>query len=713
MGPGHRSRLSILLLPLCLVPVTALAEARRPQNQHEVIYYFIAKEIGAPELCARISPLAEHGLGLNPPGYQIYYTRSHCYLDVAVRTGNAKLCDEVRSLSTPFVDGSKISRAECLKSVGHPEQLINAGPGANFFDAKPILTQMGYTQEMIPAQIVRSNPDEAFMWHAFYKSIATTPDFRHRLGRLPDFSQVAGRVSTLTCGPHFIPAKRPFPPPDDETCCPDFDRNGRCDDRENAANNFNMEDLAIEPVEGKPSPILCGDQPLEIEVRLRNTGRQTAHHAAGWVEIINLNPLLFGLSKADLQIPIPEIGPGGEATVTFPPMKLDLSRGERDRLNLDPRVATAKGESYARFIDLHIEAEATDSPRCAAEQALRNNPASYGGQDRRKRFASGANVDVKFPKEWPLVPIREGEPFELKVEVHNRGSAPVAAGSGVVLLGGEPGGLAIRAADLIRPLPAVAAGGTGTITFPGLVYRGPRSGPHPGYTQLTAVLCMREGCSRVAYLGKQVLKEGEAAAAVSTAPAVVAAVPAVFPGAPARGRESIRHESGADVLVVLSPLDSMSTAVVGHPAPDFSAQDLEGRSHRLRLLLERTRAVLVFIRGASSPACRRQLQEIQQHLEEFRRLGAEVLVLSSAPADLLKAMRSDLGLDLTILRDARQQVAPAFGRPESPAGTLPMVVIVDRNGTVRFKTIASTDAARPSSARLLSVLKDLQAPAPR
>src|SRR5207247_4263408 len=77
----------------------------------------------------------------------------------------------------------------------------------------------------------------------------------------------------------FHPRQETLPPPDDVTCCPDFNDNGQCDDKESAANTLNMEDVAIEPVEGKPPGILCGDEPLRIEVRLRNNGLKRAHRS--------------------------------------------------------------------------------------------------------------------------------------------------------------------------------------------------------------------------------------------------------------------------------------------------------------------------------------------------------------------------------------------------------------------------------------------------
>jgi len=186
---------------------------------------------------------------------------------------------------------------------------------------------------------------------------------------------------------------------------------------------------------------------------------------------------------------------------------------------------------------------------------------------------------------------------------------------------------------------------------------------------------MREGCLPIDYLGKEVVGEGQIA-------------PDDLP--------NVKHR-----------------ALVGEAAPDFSAMDVLGHVHRLHLKREQTHVVLVFIRSASSAACRRQLQDLQRHLAEFRRLDAEVLVLSDDSWDALKALRSDLGLDLTVLQDAHHQFASVFSRPESSSGAEPMVLIVDRHGLTRFKAVTSGDAKRPSSAQLLSVLKELNVPARR
>src|SRR5262245_44491504 len=157
----------------------------------------------------------------------------------------------------PLLDCSKISRQECLAGIGRPSELANDRPGSTYFDAKPILTKMGYTKETVPAAIVRSEIDETHMWLRFYESIAMTPGFRARLSRLPDFSRTAEQVSMTECEPHFIKTRTPYPPPQDIKCCPDFDGNGRCD-AEAGPNASRLDDLVIEPVQGRPPRILCG-----------------------------------------------------------------------------------------------------------------------------------------------------------------------------------------------------------------------------------------------------------------------------------------------------------------------------------------------------------------------------------------------------------------------------------------------------------------------
>lgn len=340
-------------------------EKQRPGNEFEFIYATIAEEIGAPELCARIHPDAEHGLGFNPPGLQIYYLQSRCYFDVAIKTRDRALCDKVRSLSRlPFVDGSKISQKDCVAEIGRNAESLN--PGSRFFNAKPVLMKMGYTKETIPAAIIRSENDESLMWLEFYRSIAMTPGFRARLSRLPDFSRTAAVVSMKECDPHFIKTRSPQQPPHDIQCCPDFDSDGRCD-AEAGPDASRLDDLVLEPVQGRPPRILCGDQPLRIEVRLRNKGAQAFPQGSAWVEIVNLNPLMFGVAKADLQIPIPGIPPGGATTMAFPPLRPTVSADPSRRLRYSPRLLMVSGHLQGGpVLDFDVEAEAANSPRCVA-----------------------------------------------------------------------------------------------------------------------------------------------------------------------------------------------------------------------------------------------------------------------------------------------------------------------------------------------------------
>ena len=106
-----------------------LAGTEREQNEQEATYLIIARGTGLPQFCSRIYPGATHGLGFNPAGFQTYYTRSRCYFDVAVKIGDVHLCDQVRTHSTVFLDGSGISRSECLKAVAGRKPVGGGGGG--------------------------------------------------------------------------------------------------------------------------------------------------------------------------------------------------------------------------------------------------------------------------------------------------------------------------------------------------------------------------------------------------------------------------------------------------------------------------------------------------------------------------------------------------------------------------------------------------------
>src|SRR5262249_50767452 len=148
-------------------------------NSWELAYAIVGVDAKSPELCAKISPLAEAGVGFGEPGRQTWFVQSLCYYELATQTGHAKLGAHVRARITPFLDGSSYSAAHCLIEALHSE---HEPPIERLVDEpmlKQLLMRMGYSQAGIPSTFIHENPfNEEMMWFRYYRSIVTTPEFR-------------------------------------------------------------------------------------------------------------------------------------------------------------------------------------------------------------------------------------------------------------------------------------------------------------------------------------------------------------------------------------------------------------------------------------------------------------------------------------------------------------------------------------------------------
>jgi hypothetical protein len=158
-----------------------LKPGTREPNDLEWAYYGVSFDSKSPELCYKISPEAVGSAMFSSPGNQIYYWRSQCLFYLAITTGDKSLCNEVKSVSTPYLDGSNISRDNCIASVGNP----NAFAYGASFNAEKFIKALGYKDEAIPAKYKKDVID----YNDFYLDIRHSADFQRRFIKLPDFSQ--------------------------------------------------------------------------------------------------------------------------------------------------------------------------------------------------------------------------------------------------------------------------------------------------------------------------------------------------------------------------------------------------------------------------------------------------------------------------------------------------------------------------------------------
>jgi peroxiredoxin len=119
-------------------------------------------------------------------------------------------------------------------------------------------------------------------------------------------------------------------------------------------------------------------------------------------------------------------------------------------------------------------------------------------------------------------------------------------------------------------------------------------------------------------------------------------------------------------------------AVADGPAPDFALKALDGRNHRLSE--HRGEVVALLFWGSWCGGCRRELERLDRLSATYAGAGlvAYGVVLDEEAAEA-RSIAGALGTGFPQLHDSARSVAKAY-RPRQ----LPMLVLLDRAGTVRF-----------------------------
>lgn len=138
------------------------------------------------------------------------------------------------------------------------------------------------------------------------------------------------------------------------------------------------------------------------------------------------------------------------------------------------------------------------------------------------------------------------------------------------------------------------------------------------------------------------------------------------------------------------------------PAPAFDLPEAGGG----RLSLEQLRGrpvVLVFFRTFFSPPARRQLADLEQLYPRLRAAGAEVVAVTVASRDQVRAGKEELGLSFPVLADEGHAAAEAYGVYDRLGDGLagPAVFLLDGEGRIRWRFIGEHLAARPWGAQIL------------
>jgi peroxiredoxin len=137
-----------------------------------------------------------------------------------------------------------------------------------------------------------------------------------------------------------------------------------------------------------------------------------------------------------------------------------------------------------------------------------------------------------------------------------------------------------------------------------------------------------------------------------------------------------------------TPPDSVltETSQVGHLAPDFLLQTLDGRE--IHLSDYRGHVVFLNFWATWCGPCKIEMPAIEKLYREFRPKGLAVVAVSSDPegAAVTRPYRDSLGLSFTIAHDPEMLVGRQYG-----VHSLPVTFLVNREGVITHQIFGARD----------------------
>jgi thioredoxin-dependent peroxiredoxin len=105
------------------------------------------------------------------------------------------------------------------------------------------------------------------------------------------------------------------------------------------------------------------------------------------------------------------------------------------------------------------------------------------------------------------------------------------------------------------------------------------------------------------------------------------------------------------IAILFASLVLGSALKVGDLAPDFVAQDTEGNTIELSVLLERGPVVLTFYPKAFTSGCTRQMEGFGELQREFAELKAQIIAISADGVETRQKFRKSVGAKFPFIAD--------------------------------------------------------------
>jgi len=148
---------------------------------------------------------------------------------------------------------------------------------------------------------------------------------------------------------------------------------------------------------------------------------------------------------------------------------------------------------------------------------------------------------------------------------------------------------------------------------------------------------------------------------------------------------------------------------IGEKAPDFTLKDGNGNDWKLSDQKGKT-VVLLFYPGDNTPVCTKQLCSVRDNWKDYQATGAEVVGISTDSAASHKGFADKHNLPLTLLADETGEVVEKYQvKSWLPGRSARSVVVIDKNGVVRYHKTESLSLFRPKDDDILAAIAQADA----
>jgi peroxiredoxin len=151
------------------------------------------------------------------------------------------------------------------------------------------------------------------------------------------------------------------------------------------------------------------------------------------------------------------------------------------------------------------------------------------------------------------------------------------------------------------------------------------------------------------------------------------------------------------------------TLKVGDVAPDFTLTTAKREQWHLADFRNKKNVVLAFVPFAFSRVCSAQLPSYEAELERFKNSDTEVVSVSMDSTHALNAWSKAINTSFPLLSDFYPQgkVVDLYGVRHTAGMPERAVIVIDREGIIRYIEVTDTPGELPDNQKLFEVLQKL------